>query len=153
MFGDCFCTCRHLIKFCNEVYDMFPVGMFLLKVNNGNTGAMCETSPKFPKRPQIDVINPVSASPTKWSNTLKQFVSCCRQTAWVCLIILWGWRLKVWRLSGVLIVNSKQISHIVLVFPLFPLDKYMLLGCYISSFNWFYFQELSKSKCIKIKNK
>ena len=24
-------------------------------------------------------LNPLSANPTKWSNTLKQFVSCCRQ--------------------------------------------------------------------------
>ena len=24
-------------------------------------------------------INPLSANPTKWSNTLKQFVGCCRR--------------------------------------------------------------------------
>ena len=27
--------------------------------------------------------NPLSANPTKWSNTLKQFVGCCRQIVWV----------------------------------------------------------------------
>ena len=39
-------------------------------------------------------INPLSAKHTKWSKTLKQFVGCCRQIIWVCLTILWGWRLK-----------------------------------------------------------
>ena len=34
------------------------------------------------------------ASPTKWSDTLKQFVGCCRRIVWVCLTIFWGWRLK-----------------------------------------------------------
>ena len=38
--------------------------------------------------------NPLSANPTKVSNTLKQFVGCCRRIARVCLTILWGWRLK-----------------------------------------------------------
>ena len=32
-------------------------------------------------------IMPLSDNPTKWSNTVKQFV-------WVCLTILWDWRLK-----------------------------------------------------------
>ena len=32
-------------------------------------------------------LNPLSANATKWSNTLKKFVS-------VCLTILWSWRLK-----------------------------------------------------------
>ena len=39
-------------------------------------------------------INTLSTNPTKWSNTLKQFVSCCRWIVWVSLTILWGWRLK-----------------------------------------------------------
>ena len=39
-------------------------------------------------------INTLSANPTKWSNTFKQFVGCCCQIVWVCLIILWGWRWK-----------------------------------------------------------
>ena len=40
------------------------------------------------------ILNPLRANPTKWSNTFKQFVSCCRRIVWVCLTILWGWRLK-----------------------------------------------------------
>ena len=32
--------------------------------------------------------NPLTASPTKWSHTLKQFVGCCREIIWVCLTIL-----------------------------------------------------------------
>ena len=38
--------------------------------------------------------NTLSANPTKWLNTLKQFVGCCRQIVWVCLNISCGWRLK-----------------------------------------------------------
>ena len=36
----------------------------------------------------------LSAKPTKWSNTLKQFVGCRRRMAQVCLTNLWGWQLK-----------------------------------------------------------
>ena len=39
-------------------------------------------------------VNPLSTNPIKWSNTLKQFVGCCRRFLCVCLIILWGRRLK-----------------------------------------------------------
>ena len=34
------------------------------------------------------VIDSLEVSITKWSNTLKQFVSCCRRIVWVCLNIL-----------------------------------------------------------------
>ena len=37
-------------------------------------------------------VNPLSANPTKWSNTLSQFVGCCWRIIWVS--VLWGWRLK-----------------------------------------------------------
>ena len=36
----------------------------------------------------------LSANPTKWSNTFKQFVGISKQIVWVCLTIMWGWRLK-----------------------------------------------------------
>ena len=39
-------------------------------------------------------INPLSTSPIKWSNTLKQFIGLCQWIIWVCLTILWSWRLK-----------------------------------------------------------
>ena len=39
-------------------------------------------------------INHLSANPTKRSNTLKQFVGKNLQIVWLCLIILWGWRIK-----------------------------------------------------------
>ena len=56
-----------------------------------------------------------------------------------------------WRRSGVFIHNFKQISHIVLVFPLFPLNKQMSTGLRVfivrgvekmTSKNWtnFFFQ-------------
>ena len=36
-------------------------------------------------------VNSLGANPIKSSNTLQQ---CCRRIVWVCLTILWGWRLK-----------------------------------------------------------
>ena len=38
--------------------------------------------------------DPLSFKPTKWSNTLKQFVGFCWRIVWVCLTILWGCHLK-----------------------------------------------------------
>ena len=32
-------------------------------------------------------VNPSSANSTKWSNTLKQLVGCCRRIGWVCSTI------------------------------------------------------------------
>ena len=40
------------------------------------------------------VLDLLSANSTKGSNTLKQFVGCCRRIIWVGLTILWGWYLK-----------------------------------------------------------
>ena len=40
-------------------------------------------------------LNPLSANPTKWSNTLKTIRPLLRRIVWVCLTILWGWLLKV----------------------------------------------------------
>ena len=40
------------------------------------------------------LLNPLSANPTKWSNTLEQIVGCSRRIVWVGLTILQGWRLK-----------------------------------------------------------
>ena len=39
-------------------------------------------------------LNPLNANPTKWSNTVKQFVGKCRRIVSVCLTILWGWCLS-----------------------------------------------------------
>ena len=42
----------------------------------------------------LSQFNPLSANPTKWSNTLQQFVGSSGRIVWVCLPILWSWRLK-----------------------------------------------------------
>ena len=39
-------------------------------------------------------LKPLSANPTKWSNTLKQFVGNSRRTVRVCLTIIRDWPLK-----------------------------------------------------------
>ena len=47
-----------------------------------------------PGKEDLLMVDALSNNPTKWSNTLKQFVSCCELVAQVCFPILWGGRLK-----------------------------------------------------------
>ena len=59
-------------------------GNYMFKVNNRNSGIRCEICSKLTIKKQqftdsvksvlIQKDNPLSANPTKWSNTLKQFV-------------------------------------------------------------------------------
>ena len=65
--------------------------------------ALCNTAFfQFPRQRQFIVftttmlpfLNPLSANPTKWSNTLKQVVGSCLRIVWVCLTFLWGCHLK-----------------------------------------------------------
>ena len=42
-------------------------------------------------------LNSLSANSTKWSTILKQFVNSSRRIVWVCLTILWGWRVKCFK--------------------------------------------------------
>ena len=35
----------------------------------------------------LEVSQPFKCLPSKWSNTLKQFVGCCHQVIWVCMTI------------------------------------------------------------------
>ena len=48
----------------------------------------------YKKAMSLSNFNPLSANPKKWSNILKQFFGNSRQVVWVCLTILWVWRLK-----------------------------------------------------------
>ena len=57
-------------------------------VNSKDTGTM---SIKVTSASLLLTFNPLRANPTKCSNTLKQFVGCCRQIVWMYLAILWGW--------------------------------------------------------------
>ena len=48
-----------------------------------------------PKMTSTDrIFEPFSTNPTKWSNTLKQFVGNRRRIVLVCLTILLGWWLR-----------------------------------------------------------
>ena len=58
--------------------------------------------------------NPLSANPTKWSNTLKQFVGNCQWIVWVNLTILWGKRLKGSEISRRLKLWIFQIFKLLL---------------------------------------
>ena len=66
-------------------------------VKNGNIGqkwvkqiALCKVGNSF----DTNSFNPLNVNPTKWSSTLKQFLGKSRRIVWVCLTILWDWRLK-----------------------------------------------------------
>ena len=59
----------------------------------------------------ISKFDPLSAYPTKWSNTLKQFVGNSRRIVWVCLAILWHRRLK----DYCIILGGWQIHRFVCV--------------------------------------
>ena len=75
------------------------------KVNSENLIILvCDTSDDFIKafrrifHDYLRHLNPLSANPTKWSNTLKQFVGnsrrIVRRIVWACLTVLWNWRLN-----------------------------------------------------------
>ena len=60
---------------------------------------MIQEASKISERHKLNFVsrchfNPLGAKPTKLPNTLKQFVGCCQPIVWVCLTILWSWRLK-----------------------------------------------------------
>ena len=58
----------------------------------------------------LSIPNPLSANPTIWSNILKEFLGFCRRDIWVCLTILWGWRLRIhWRLLAILKTRNKSV--------------------------------------------
>ena len=60
---------------------------FILKCNRDRTPLQSEWH-------ESEWLNPLSANPTNWSNTLKQIVGKSRQIVLVYLTILWGWHLK-----------------------------------------------------------
>ena len=75
-----------------------------MRIQNTNKDTLIYAHDGTLKSPQIllyhafyplsAIFNLLSANPTKWSNILKQFVGKRRRIFWVCLTILWGWRLK-----------------------------------------------------------
>ena len=65
--------------------------------------------------------NPFSANPSKWSNTLKQFVGFCRRIVWVCLTTLWGWRLNGWS-------RQRRVWEIILLLFFFMKDLKPKMG-------------------------
>ena len=49
---------------------------------------------KMKQKGFFDIFTPLSANPTNWTNTLKQFAGKLPRNCWVCLTISWDWRLK-----------------------------------------------------------
>ena len=59
-------------------------------------------------------VKPLSANPTIWSNTLKQFVVKNRQIVWVCLTILVGLVLKELKLMSQCIYSKPYIPMLLM---------------------------------------
>ena len=69
------------------------------------------------------LINPLSANPRKWSNTLRQFAGNTRWIFWVFLTILLGWRLTLFTMGlfgvahcsqmGGRLPSLKSVTHIL----------------------------------------
>ena len=73
-----------------------------------------------------NVLNPLSANTTKWSNTFKQFVGCCR-IVWVCLTILWGWHIeKKFFFSSEILVNIYCLQLCCVIINLFHVTSLFL---------------------------
>ena len=60
---------------------------------------------------KISVLNPLSASPRKWSNTLNRFVGVPTSCLLECLTILWGWHLKGYKFCKILPVPLFEQSY------------------------------------------
>ena len=75
------CTCAYqevtnisfFGKFCARIKWMIPNQDYFIDTCDSRIKQKC--------------LNHLSANRAKWSNTLKQFVGCCRQFVWVCLVI------------------------------------------------------------------
>ena len=96
---------KHLMQSVNMEMDQWQMGKTKVFIKNPESvrkikmycifKLLVRTYHLFDFRVKQRFFNPLGASPTKWSNTLKQFVACCQQIVWVCLTILWGWHLEV----------------------------------------------------------
>ena len=74
-------------------------------------------------------VNPLSTNPTKWSNTLKQFVdklltNCLSAFDHFVKFVFIGLtaNTRQWRRSGVFVVNFEHISHLAQMFLLLTLN-------------------------------
>ena len=81
----------------------------------------------------LSQFNPLSANPTKWSNTLQQFVGNSGRIVWVCLPILWSWRLK-----GL----HALISHSVVILTLLNPENWTKLDNFGHINDWVYMKNI-----------
>ena len=61
------------------------------------------------------ILNAINTNTTKWTNTLKKLAGNSRQIVWVCLTVLWGWRVQglMWNTSGNVFLGhlGEQVFH------------------------------------------
>ena len=85
------------------------------------------------------ILNHLSANPTKWSNTLKQFVVCCQRIVWVWFTILWVGAQRINETFNVLPIlklkNRKTSFRKSFLVSCLNFEIFISLLCKIA-FNW-----------------
>ena len=86
-------------SFRAEITKNEPLRIALRKTTGGFSKYFLSFFLKFSSHSKLNLyfifcVNLLSVSPTKLSNTLKQFVGKRTRIVSMCLTILWGWRLK-----------------------------------------------------------
>ena len=86
---------RKLLVFCFQGVSKEISGMKWVNewMNNENNLLITPNPPNL-LNIMTQCLDPLSANPTKWSNRHRQFVGKSKRIVWVCLTILWVWRLK-----------------------------------------------------------
>ena len=86
---------RKLLVFCFQGVSKEISGMKWVNewMNNENNLLITPNPPNL-LNIMTQCLDPLSANPAKWSNRHRQFVGKSKRIVWVCLTILWVWRLK-----------------------------------------------------------
>ena len=84
---------RKLLVFCFQGVSKEISGMKWVNEWMNNENNLLITPPNL-LNIMTQCLDPLSTNPTKWSNRHRQFVGKSKRIVWVCLTILWVWRLK-----------------------------------------------------------
>ena len=98
----------------------FPAAIYLFKVNNGNTR-------NKPAGIHLFKVNNETPERLQGSYHIETSSLICSANQWAGFYVI-GTLTGPWRRSGVFVIDFERISHIVLVFPLLTLNKWMPTG-------------------------
>ena len=83
-------------------------------------------------------VSPLSANPTKWSNTLKEFIGNLPMTCLSVFNIWWGWRLKGWSdiILPLISVSLFLLFKFLIIQKSFLIIQKSLNGSRVEFLNW-----------------